>query len=500
MVTKITNMLMSASSRSIIGMDMVSAAKQRFGQKWQNLVEGAGGESVTYKSLAIGKAKALKTTYELMAGGVYSIGPKSLNIQMMEYFDPITGKTQKDFSKSASRTFTKDMLDMTFMYDIRRMAELEGGLALYEGMMHNKWIDQIQLDGSVKKILYATAFELDADNIIKLKDGINPEWGLHAIKHEFKAGDTLASIAKKYNVTVEELKAKNKIIDESKLEEGNTIQISNSTLFNDFRLKIQDRGFKLNGLIYDFNSPQAGQYLGWKFFTFYKNFAGGFILSRVQMDVSKDNFGGSVYNFGSNTLTKGYYISAFQGMMKMIKNLHKGWPLLTQEEKAGMVKTLMEGALIALSAIAVYFIFGYDPDDKERFQKLKQRELDYGLAGIMSNHLLYQVMAVKSENEAFFPVIGTQDMLSLVQNTSIALGHVKNLYRISADLGNMMIGDDAARYKSSVGPYPWQMKNEDGTFDYKLWNHIGAIWGIKGKNYDPITAIKSKETAENLGM
>ncbi len=500
MVTKITNMIMSASSRSIIGMDMVSAAKQRFGQKWQNIVEGAGGDAVTYKSLALGKAKSLKTIYELMSGGVYSVGPKSLNIQMMEYFDPITGKTEKDFSKSASRTFTKDMLDMTFMYDIRRMAELEGGLALYEGMMHNKWIDQTQPDGSIKKILYSTAFELDENNIIKLKDGINPEWGLHAIKHEFKAGDTLASIAKKYNVTVEELKGKNKIINESKLEEGDTIQISNSVLFNDFRLKIQDRGFKLNGLIDDFNSPQAGQYLGWKFFTFYKNFAGGFLLSRFQMDITKGNIGGAVYNFGSNTLTKGYYISAIDGMIKMIKNLHKGWPLLTKEEKSGMVKTLMEGALIALSAIAIYFIFGYDPDDEERFKKLKQRELDYGFAGVMSNHLLYQVMAVKSENEAFFPVIGTQDMISLVQNTSIALGHVKNLYRISADLGNMMIGDDAARYKSDVGPYPWQMKNEDGTFDYKLWNHIGAVWGVKGKNYDPITAIKSKETAENLGM
>jgi len=500
MLNKITNMIMSASSRSIIGMDMVSAAKQRFGQKWQSLVEGAGGKDVTYKSLALGKAKALQTTYELMAGGVYSLGPKSLNIQMMEYFDPVTGKTKKDFSKSASRTFTKDMVDMTFMYDVRRLAELEGGLALYEGMMHNKWIDQTQPDGSVKKILYAHAFELDSEGLIKLKDGINPEWGTEHVKHEFKIGDTLESIAKKYSVTVEELKKKNKIVDVNKLEEGDIIEISSSELFNDFRLKLQDKGFKLNGIIDDFNSPQAGQYLGWRLFSFYKNFAGGFILNRFHMDVSKDNWGGAVYNFGTNTLNRGYYIEAFTGMMKVIKNLHKALPLLTAEEKAGMAKTLVEGIFIALSAIAIKFIFGYNPDDEDRFKKLKQREVDYGFAGALSNQLLYQVMAVKTENEAFYPIIGTSQTLSMYSNTSIAMGHIKNLYRIAADLGNMMIGDDAARYKSDVGPYPWQMKNEDGTFDYKLWNHIGAVWGVKGKNYDAITAIKSKETAENLGL
>ena len=495
LTTKLANKLMHVASRSIIGFDLVSAAKQRFGQKFQNMIEAAAGEDVTYKSLATGKGKALKCTFELMSGQIYKIGPKSLSVQMMENFDPVTGKSKHDFSKSSSRTFLKDMLDGSWMYDVRRLAELEGNLALFWGMLDNKFIDQIQPDGKVKKIMYSEAFELDNEGLIKLKAGINPEYSMKTITHEYSDGETLEEIAKKYYLSVEELKAKNKIDSVSDLEPGSVLKIGTSKLFNDFRLRAQGRGFKLNGLIDEFSSPQASKYLGYRLFSFYKNFATGFILNRFQMDTSRENFGGDVYDWNLNTTTKGYYISAAQSIFKLIKSVGRDWPLLTTEEKKALARTTAEGAMIALTAIAIAFLFGYDKDDEDRFEKLRQREEEYGIAGIFANHLLYQTMAVKSENEAFFPVLGFDDMMSMVQNTSIAFGTVRNMMRISADLWHIMTGDDAALYKSDVGPYFWQ---EEG--DYKLWNHLAAIYGVKGKNYDPIYAIKSKETAENLGF
>lgn len=495
LTTKIANMLMHVSSRSIIGFDLVSASVNRFGMVFQSMIEAAAGNDVTFKSLATGKIKALKTITELSAKGIYTVGPKSLNVQIMEYFDPITGKTEKDFSKSSSRTLLKDMADLTWMYDARRLAEVEAGLELFWGMMDNKFIDQKQPDGTVKKIKYSEAFELDSEGLIKLKDGIDPEYGPKAIKHEFKTGETLLSIATKYNMTEDELKTRAKITDPDALEEGDVIQIASGKAFDDFRLRIQGRGFKLNGTIDDFNSPQASKYLTYRLFSFYKNYALGFILNRFQMDTSRENFGGAVYDWNLNTTTKGYYIAGFQGMWKTIKSLGKDWPLLSEEEKQGIYKTMMEGLMIATCAIAITFLFGYDPDDEERFEKLRQREKEYGIAGTLSNHLLYQVMKVKSENEAFFPILGTDDMLGLVQNTSIAFSQLQNMNKLMQDVWHIATGDDSALYKSDVGPYPWQ---EQG--DYKLWNHLGAVWGVKGKNYDPIYAIKNKETAENLGL
>ena len=56
----------------------------------------------------------------------------------------------------------------------------------------------------------------------------------------------------------------------------------------------------------------------------------------------------------------------------------------------------------------------------------------------------------------------------------------------------MAFGSQKAVYSQDAGPYPWQAEGK-----YKLWNHIGATFGAKGKNYDPITAIKKMETFEN---
>jgi hypothetical protein len=57
----------------------------------------------------------------------------------------------------------------------------------------------------------------------------------------------------------------------------------------------------------------------------------------------------------------------------------------------------------------------------------------------------------------------------------------------------MATGDDKARYKADVGPYPWQKEG-----DYKLWNHIFSLFGVKGKTYDPAHAIRLAEIFENL--
>ena len=62
----------------------------------------------------------------------------------------------------------------------------------------------------------------------------------------------------------------------------------------------------------------------------------------------------------------------------------------------------------------------------------------------------------------------------------------------------MITGDEKGIYKSDVGPYDWQQKDEDGTYDYKLWNDLTGLFGIKGKNYAPIWAIRKNESFENL--
>ncbi len=107
-------------------------------------------------------------------------------------------------------------------------------------MMYHQMVDQVQSGGSVTQIPYSEAFELDQNNILKLKEGINPEWGPNNVDHTVTTGDTLESLAKKYHMSVEELMAKNKIKKERALAEGEQLIIGRSKRFNDFKFKVYD--------------------------------------------------------------------------------------------------------------------------------------------------------------------------------------------------------------------------------------------------------------------
>jgi LysM repeat protein len=415
-------------------------------------------------------------------------------MQMMEYFDPITGKSKKDFSKSGSRTFLSDMLDMTWMYDARKLAEVEAGLQLFWGMMYNKYIDQVDENGNVNKIPYANAFETGEDGIAKLKPGIDPEYSMHKIEHTFAVGDSLESIAKQYKVSVERLMKNNDIENINDVKQGDKLIISNAREFNNFKLTIQGVGKKLNGLMDEMDSPRANQYLGWRLFSFYRAFSIPLFLNRFQYDTSKENYGGHVYDFNLGTLTKGYYISAAQASWKLLKTGFKYWPSMTNEEKAAYRKVFAEGAMVAMLGLIAAFVFGYDDEDEERFEKMKKREEDYGALGKLSNHLLYQTLAVQSENELFVPIVGTDELYKFVEPSSYAGGPViGGSIKIGKDLFNRAIGDESAIYTQDVGPYSWQQEG-----DWKLWNHLGGVFGVRGRNYSAIQSIKNKEISENL--
>lgn len=493
-MTKLVNALMGASSRSFIALDMVSAAKNRFGMTFNAMIETAGMQYITPKSAAQGKYRAFTATIYLMSKGIYTYGPKALDMQMMEYFDPITGKTSKDIAKSGSRSLLSDLLDMTWMYDARKLAEVNAGLELFWAMMYNKYIDQVDENGNTNKIAYANAFELGEDNIVRLKKGIDPEYSMHKIEHTFTASDTLESIAKEYGTTVEKIKDINDIEDISEVKPGDVITVSNASEFSNFKLTIQGVGKKLNGLIDEFDSPAANQFLGWRLFTFYRAFAIPQFLNRFQFDTSKENFGGHVYDFNLGGLTKGYYISAGQATWKLLKTGFKYWPAMKDEEKAAFRKVFAEGAMLAALGLIAAFVFGYDDEDEERFDKMRNREKEYGPMGWLANHLLYQTLAVQSENELLVPIVGTDDFYSFIKPSSYAGGPIiGNSMDVADDIWNAMTGDESAYYTQDVGPYSWQ---EEG--DWKLYNHVGGMFGVKGKNYSAIQAIKNKELSQNL--
>jgi hypothetical protein len=214
------------------------------------------------------------------------------------------------------------------------------------------------------------------------------------------------------------------------------------------------------------------------------------------MDTSKDNFGGEVYDWDLNETTQGYYITAVKSMYKLIRDAKTYWPIMKDEEKLAIRKVLVEGLYIAVLAFVATFIFGYDPGDEERVDKMRDREDKYGVLGKAANHMLYQVIMIRKENEAFIPIpgIGLNEWLEYTDSTSIVTGPTLDLYsKLLMDIVYRITGSDKAFYKREVGPYSWQQEDS-----WKFWNHLGSVFGWKGKTPAPIWAIKKAEMFENL--
>lgn len=496
MTTRIANMMMGAASRSFIAMDMVSALKNRFGMVLQNNIEAASGQYYNAVSFARGRVLSGKAMIELSSQGIYSVAPKSLLVQIIEYMDPITGKTKKDFGKSTSRNFIKDLFDGSWMYDTRKFMDVEGGLQVLFGMMEHQKVEQRLSDGTVKMIPYSKAFELNEDKKLVLKEGVDPEWNIREIEHTMIASDTIEDIAKQYNTTVEAIKKNNKLEDIRQVAPGDTIIISKASKFNNFKITMQGVGKRLNGMSDTFDSPQGEKYLGYRLFMFYKKYATGMFLNRFQADLSKNNRWGEVYNWELGETTKGYYISGMQAMFKTIKSMGSYYSIMSPKEKAAVKKMLTELAVLMAAFPLVIMMFGYAGDDPDRFKKMREREKEYGTAGWVMNHALYQLIMVQRENSAFVPLpgVGLDDWIKFGDVTSIVTGPTIKLYtKILMDVYYMMTGDEKGLYRQDAGPYSWQEKG-----NYKLWNHLFSLVGVKGKNYDPVYATKTAEIFENL--
>jgi len=491
--TKLARFLMGAASRSFIAGDLQSATKNRFGMTLQKFLEASGGNLITYSSMARGKLLAGKATMEMSSSEIYKVGSKGYLAQLMEGFDAVPGKFKKDFGRSSSRTFIKDALEGSFLYDARRLMEVNAAQELFFALTENHLVKQKQPDGEVKEIYLTKAYELDSKGQIKLKDGVDIEYSMKPIKHTIVAEDTLSTIADTYGITVEELKQKNKTIkSDEDLKNGKEITISKASKFKDFKFRVASVNMRLNGNMSSIDNAQANKYLGYNLFSFYRKFALPMFMERFQASEKEDNKYGEVYDWNAGNTKKGIYISAFQSMRNLLTDYKNYKELMTPKEIGAMKKTLAEiGSILAL-AMAAIFIFGYEDDDPDRFKKLEERQKTWG--GWLANQALYMTIMTRRENEMFNPLLGYQEMFDLVSNTTIATGPTIDLYlKMLNDMIYIISGNDKAVYKSDVGPYPWQ---EEGS--YKLWHHFFSIFGLKGKNVNPIKAIKDQESFRNL--
>ena len=491
--------LQGLSAMGALAINIPSDLKNKYGAYVQLIIEGAGAEFINLKDIALARPWAEKAMLEWSTKGIYQTGPGAISTQLIQIFDP-TFKFKDEFGREVERSMVKDLANMEWMYMHRKFGEMQVATSLFGAFMYGQKVDQV-LNGAKKSIRYIEAWEKDEDGIIRLKPGIHPGWSNLPVYHEYTKGESLEAIAKKYHISVEELKAKNRIKSEVQLEDGQEIIIAKSELFMGLKNRIQGTSRKLFGAYDDMGQPEGNKLLLYRLFFFMRKWFTPMLMNRFGFDSKTISWtrGGERYDWATTSYGKGFYITAFQTMLKTVKSGFRNYSYLTDEEKSA-VRKLSTEALFAIGlALLGLMIFGFDPDDDEKWKKLRARsgaigQDTFNTYGFLSNHMLLLMMGVQAETSAFVPLpqvmgvnFGADDYVKMITQTTSAWYNTIVLYiDILGDVLDFITFQDMDRYKRDTGPYSWK---EEGSL--KVWSKLGKTIGFSGGSGDPVTQYEN---------
>jgi hypothetical protein len=213
------------------------------------------------------------------------------------------------------------------------------------------------------------------------------------------------------------------------------------------------------------------------------------------------------YNPALMDTHRGFYIEALDMVQSIIDQLRAGVYFnklnITQDQKVATIKILLDFAKLWLISLG-YSMLGWDPDDPDRFKKMKARSgalptywtdeewsKNFNLKGWLHNHLILLLMEVETEAVTFIPLpgYGLKEYVRLINSSSIAIAPTLETYTKLIYHLRYMVGDESikrAHYQRDVGALNRQQEGER-----KIWMMLFKMVGFKGKTIDPNTAVKN---------
>jgi hypothetical protein len=484
------NLIFKRASFSFFALNIPSAMKNALGAKFQSMVEASAGQYTNHSSMAKGEIWSGKTMAEISLS-LYKHDVKPLNIQIAYAFDAIRDMAETKTPETLSRTFARDLASFSWLYNFRKWTQGQAELQLFGGMMYKQTVMQ-----NGKEINYMDAWEV-RDKILALKEGIDVRYSNSPTTFMVQPEDTVESLAKFYNVPMEDADK----LFKGKVKPGREITIDNNK-FKDFRNTLHTVQMNLAGAYDRFSQPEAQRYLAFRFISFMKRYFTTMLMNRWA-------FSGGLWHAkgrfvpGLGDTQEGYYVTVIKTLHRTFTTGSIYFPYMTPTEKKAWIKFLVEiGSTMALLMI-VAPLLGWDPEDPERYEKLRQRsgsmpflgadedpEHPFDAGGFMMNHLLKLTLDVRAENETFipFPNYGLDNYTDTATDiSSIGFGPTIKTYKKMLEYLYMeATGNPYARYQKEAGAYNWQ--EEGGS---KLASEFAKALGMTGSSIDPITTVKN---------
>lgn len=465
----IINGMFQVASTGYFAFNIPSSIKNSYGQRIQNFMEGAAMMHYDLKDLGVGRVWSYDMMRQLSLD-IYSNEPRTKDVQLAEIFDISGSFEDKARKQGMSRTFLTDLVNNPtgISMNYRKWNEMQASNEVLGAMLN---ATKVPFGDTTISLL--EAWEV-VDGKIQLKKGVDPEWG----------------------ITYDE-EGKQKIGSKF-LQRKNEIQ---AVLRN-------------NAGAYDrFNQPFVGRYMSYRLVAFLKKYFTSMVMDRVGTKLKKID--GKVYSLGRTqvglgTTYEGYYWTLMRLLREIAMTGGKKFAFMLPAERRALVKTMTDLVRGYMVNLLVSFLFGWDPEDEERFAKLRaksgplplpfiskdEKDADFNFGGWMSNHALNLFLQIQSEQQQFIPLpgYGMKDYIKMAEELDASAVFGPTLTSVGALAGDLVLmgtGNKYAYYQRTVGPYEWQQEG-----GLKFVNHLLKPIGITGTFAQPIYGLKAFESAE----
>ena len=451
-----------------------SAIRNRVQMGLQNIINLASGDGVDKTSYAKGEAWTTRFMTNQMTHA-YKGDTYTLEEMLVDMFDPNQGSSKQRIGRSFNRSYAQDAAEwQSFVMAPRKWLEKHGAVKMWAQRMFFEKIE-ITENGVTTEIPYMEAWEI-RDGKLSLRNGVAETYNIGGAK---------------FNLI------KNRIHQQIALTNGDTSALGRS---------------------YGDKFVMYNQILSMRRF-FYMMFMNRF-GANVTRDKSKSMFSFKAYswvprvNYSTGDPQEGYYISTLRILSNYLKgmftsnpdfNIH--WSTLTPYEKKNMLKALTEIMISLVFLFVINILFGYDPDDEDRYKKLRANsaplpifgtaeEGQFEVGGYAFNKALQLILGFQEEHNTFIPLpgLGLQSYNKMAQLKMATLQPTFDIFTKSITYASLAaFGDKRAYYDKRVGPYGWQQKESA-----KIINLWLKYLSLTGTTIDPILDIQRRESFARL--
>ena len=476
---KAISTVMALSSYTILGVAPINWTVNWLSGNIQNMVEAAGGRNYNFADYAAAHT-------DLYGGGKYGsavndmksdflkakVGNLSFWGQIMEIFDPIQGEIENEYGHKTNFNHFKNIF--------------HGGV--FAGKIWGEW--EIQMKSFVAFMKNHKLYDghvIDKETFITKKIGVDV--------------DTL-SLKEIEKLRLDALKEWDKldvnVLDMLEMQKDGIVRVKDqykddfqlgSSEFSDIVAKLHSMQKKLNGSYAKFDKAYFEKTsMGRMAYFFRKYFVP---LGVARWGTRRPEFEGMV-------VEQGFYLTFIQTMgtdlAKFRFNVVKNWDTYSPTEKRAIKKTLADVAIV-LALIAAYsLLFGYDPNDKDRMKKLREK-------GWAAQASVFVLLKLKSETEQFLPPLpfigagGLDEVKRAYSNPSLIFNQTTQYINIVKGLGGHAMSLTGLVDSSNL--YYKKDTDESGLKDKGDAKIISAMMktfvGYSGRTFHPVDAIKSYE-------